>query len=64
MLDNETSSWLKEQLRAGGSYTILSAIWLGRLTPEEQAKWEAKKRKDKRIVDMILAGYPVPREDR
>jgi hypothetical protein len=32
---SDETSWLKEQLRAGGSYTILSAVWLGRLSPKK-----------------------------
>lgn len=55
--------WLREQIvKRKLSYTIMSAVWLGRLTPEQKKAAAEKRARDNRIVDMILAGHPVPRD--
>lgn len=46
------------------SYTIMSAVWLGRKSPAEKAAWERKKAADARAVDGILAGRPPTKAER
>jgi hypothetical protein len=55
-LIEEEKNWLRDQLRAGRSFTILSAMWLGRLSPEETVKRRDKRRRDRLAVSLILAG--------